>query len=780
MLTLQPQHPTSPNLFASSPPPSSMSSPKQPWSSLSTPMSESPPPTMQNHRVSRHLQGALLHSSSSSNSIHTPSLRFHSAEPSSTSPTPGIQAGGSKLRFAGPWTPDVKTVSVPSTLLVPNLQPGRFIRAFKSAPRAAARIINYLHGPHEVLTFCHVSKEFRGFMESVFEQNDIVRDVFLMRTVPGYQPSTTANPSWLNKAIKIDLTDIDLLLESASVSLSMYPMHALRAISPQSNSSTSSTDAVDNENATARFQTLTLTHSRFVAYLRPRSALQAQNIAASDEDDALPTSLDSPTNGHHDLVFPAPLFYYNNLLPPTTPAYMPLPTVPTKDESLAKSFKRASKERIKLSKSKSVSNMQNPENEDKTRQRRLSFKPRRKSNVTPPPPSAMPSLPSAAMSNPGSFGVSQFGSIGPSALQSMSLPVNRHARSQSQSSLTPPSFPFVPSSGRGTPPPPTGYRTPPGSSQGWQTPPPSIGYSAGGRSTPPMSMTSRRRKRISSYVSNDTSGLMGSPLQGNRSMPALTPPPGSAMGDLFIPPSASPGDIHSLSQVFRLSRAPIFRVFVPCSQVNPRVLQECMKQLNAASILPHLRAGDLVCNLGYIPDLGSDDASAAGATTEGDNGECRGWMVFSGVELLPLSTKTVVPVHDPTFVLSSPHYYSHVLLAGENPLFNLAIPVAPEARFPPEFSLMRVSNMVPMVPRKGAALIPGEPVKKHRVTRFIWLAKVECARWGHEWFIEAEGTQEGRSYIESALQDTRNGADRVWELVRDKTGRGTVYIRKAS
>ncbi|KAG9053359.1 hypothetical protein FS842_008313 [Serendipita sp. 407] len=93
---------------------------------------------------------------------------------------------------------------------------------------------------------------------------------------------------------------------------------------------------------------------------------------------------------------------------------------------------------------------------------------------------------------------------------------------------------------------------------------------------------------------------------------------------------------------------------------------------------------------------------------------------------------------------------------------------------------MRVSNMVPMVPRKGAALIPGEPVKKHRVTRFIWLAKVECARWGHEWFIEAEGTQEGRSYIESALQDTRNGADRIWELVRDKTGRGTVYIRKAS
>ncbi|KAG8829150.1 hypothetical protein FRC17_007051 [Serendipita sp. 399] len=757
-----------------------MSSPNlRPWSSLSTPIHDPPPLHSPNHRASRHLQGAFLQTSSSSNSIHTPSFRFHSAEPSSSSiPTQGASTAGSKLRFGEIWLPDSNTVQIPDVLLTSNLTPERFVEALTNAPRAVARIIGYLDGPYEVLSFCHCNKEFRRFMESLFEQNDLVRDAFLVRTVPGYRPSTAANPSWLNKAIKIDLMDVDLLLESASVSLSVYPMHALRVISPQSRSSASSTEAVDAENATARFQTLTLTHSRFVAYLRPRSVLQAQQIAASDEDDALPSLLDSPTGGQPDLVFPAPLFYYNNLLPPTTPAYMPLPTSPTKDQSTSKSLRSTSKERIKLNKSKSVSNMQQgAENEDKTRHKRLSLKPRRKSNVTPPPPpSAMPSLPSAAITNPGPFGVSQFGSIGPSTLQPITLPLDKHTRSRSQSSLNPPTFPFATSPGRGTPP---GYRTPPGSS-GWQTPPPSIGYSAGGRSTPPMTMSPRRRKRLS-----DASALMASPPPpGNRSMPMLTPPLAplsSASNELSISPLPSPGDIHSLSHTCRLSRAPIFRVFVPCSQVNPRVLQECMKQLNAASILPHLRAGDLVCNLGYVPDLGSDDVSAAGtaATTEGDNGECRGWMVFSGVELFPLSTKTVVPVHDPTFVLSSPHYYSHVLLAGENPLFSMTIPLVPDARTPPEFTLLRVSSAVPMTPKKGVVVIPGESPKRHHVLRFIWLAKVECARWGHEWFIEAEGTQEGRAFIEGALQDSRNGIDRVWGLVREKTGKGVVYIRKA-
>jgi len=58
------------------------------------------------------------------------------------------------------------------------------------------------------------------------------------------------------------------------------------------------------------------------------------------------------------------------------------------------------------------------------------------------------------------------------------------------------------------------------------------------------------------------------------------------------------GDIHSLSQVFRLTRAPIFRVFVPCTQLNDAILRTCMAQLYAASLVPQLRAGDLVCNHG--------------------------------------------------------------------------------------------------------------------------------------------------------------------------------------
>lgn len=248
----------------------------------------------------------------------------------------------------------------------------------------------------------------------------------------------------------------------------------------------------------------------------------------------------------------------------------------------------------------------------------------------------------------------------------------------------------------------------------------------------------------------------------------------SAATNGYEQPSPMSHDIHSLSLAFRQSRAPIFRVFVPCSQITPRILQECMKQLHAASLVPHLRAGDLVCNLGYVPDT-SDDASNGGAA-EGESGDCRGWMVSDGVGLHPLSTKHAIPVRDPTFVLTSPHYYSHVLLAGENPRFCMAIPLLPEPRSPPVWNLLRVTSSVAASTKKSAG--GAESPKKHKVVRFIWVVRVECARWGQEWFIEVEGTKEGREYLEHVLMQTRNGIEHEWELVREKTGKGTVYIRK--
>jgi hypothetical protein len=214
-------------------------------------------------------------------------------------------------------------------------------------------------------------------------------------------------------------------------------------------------------------------------------------------------------------------------------------------------------------------------------------------------------------------------------------------------------------------------------------------------------------------------------------------------------------------------------VFVPCTQLNDAILRTCVAQLYAADLIPQLRAGDLVCNMGYVPDTAADDLSNGGS----DNGDCRGWMIYSGHDLRPLTTRTALPVRDPTFVLNSPHYYSHVLLAGENPRFELSIPIVPlERSQAPQFSLIRVTETVKM-PVKKTGESP-ETSKKHKISKFIWLARVECARWGTEWLIEAEGTKEGRAYIEHALEDSKNGLEREWELLREKTGRGRVYIKK--
>jgi hypothetical protein len=199
-----------------------------------------------------------------------------------------------------------------------------------------------------------------------------------------------------------------------------------------------------------------------------------------------------------------------------------------------------------------------------------------------------------------------------------------------------------------------------------------------------------------------------------------------------------------------------------------------MAQLHAAALVPHLRAGDLVCNLGYVPDSNTDDVLSGNGTMENDeNTDCRGWMVFSGHELCPLTTRSAIPVRDPTFILTTPYYFSHVLLAGENPRFEMAIPLVPVEKSQPYiFSLMRDTRSIPASGKKVA----GEGPKQHKLSRFIWVARVECARWGSEWMIEAEGTKEGREYIESALQDSR--MEREWEIVRDRSGRGRVYVRR--
>jgi len=438
MLALQHLPVSSPSFFASpSQSPASASPSSSPF-----PMAESPSVHHRPRRSSRPLFNSGLASPPSTASSYAAFPRFQSGETSSQN-TPALSMSGSRLRFGESWNDQDNygaSSYFPESLATSQLPDGRFIETFRNTPKAVATVISFLHGPHEVLSFCHVNKQMRQLVESFFDNENPVRDAFLTRSISGYQPSTSPKATWLNRALKIDLTDLELLcqyttsaprylisltiftVESNSVSLAVYPTHALRVLtSPQS--SVSSADAGENDNTTARFQTLTLTHSRFVAYLRHRTAPQALLLASQDEDDVIAPSPDSSASGLPEIVFPSPLFYFQNVEPPVTPAYLPLPSTE------AKSLSRASKEKDlshpKLSKSKSTSNFRpstadSSENGTKgtSRIKRLSLKPKRKSGVPPPPPTSMP--PGLATTP---FDVSQFGSLSHSTGISMSQEV---------------------------------------------------------------------------------------------------------------------------------------------------------------------------------------------------------------------------------------------------------------------------------------------------------------------------------------------------------------------
>jgi hypothetical protein len=100
---------------------------------------------------------------------------------------------------------------VPAILLETSLPKGRFVQTFRLAPRALANVFARLHGSYELLNFVHVSRQMQTLVTTLFEGNDDVRDAFLGRCIRGYEPSSSSRATWLNKGIKIDLTDVELL-----------------------------------------------------------------------------------------------------------------------------------------------------------------------------------------------------------------------------------------------------------------------------------------------------------------------------------------------------------------------------------------------------------------------------------------------------------------------------------------------------------------------------------------------------------------------------------------
>ncbi|VDB98725.1 unnamed protein product [Peniophora sp. CBMAI 1063] len=244
-----------------------------------------------------------------------------------------------------------------------------------------------------------------------------------------------------------------------------------------------------------------------------------------------------------------------------------------------------------------------------------------------------------------------------------------------------------------------------------------------------------------------------------------------------LPTVSSPHDIRLATS--RL-RAPVLRVFHPCTELDDAALTACETQLVDSGLWAHLSTGDLVCNLGYLPPettetedvvTGSESGSAGSSSVGSTESRDGLWLLFDGTELVPWDPTTPLPLGDP-LSLPSPLYYAHVLPAGTPSRLTLALP-----RAEPQFALQRLTLDVPS---------PNSPRGIARTHRFAWLATLPPAHrenlgegWQGEWVLEGEGTPEGRARLLDAVSGAINRAQE-WEMVPEKTTASRLWLRLVS
>jgi hypothetical protein len=302
----------------------------------------------------------------------------------------------------------------------------------------------------------------------------------------------------------------------------------------------------------------------------------------------------------------------------------------------------------------------------------------------------------------------------------------------------------------------------------------------------PHSLKQPPRRFAAANISSDSS-ISGSPSPPYFSRSRRN----SFIGGDFPSPirMASP---HDLNMATSRIRAPILRVFVPCSKLEheSESVLLCEQQLVESGLWDHLSTGDIVCNLGYVPptdDSSSDDnyvmqdqsfhrrgSYLPNSNHAPSSNAQRKWLVFNGHFLIPYTPPDVLPLYEP-LNLPTPFYYAHIMPPLTNMTFTISrLPVCDDV---PQLTLIHSSTKVrsPHSPR-GYAI-----VKKH-----AWTARVVRMRtgdegemgdgWFGEWVLEGEGTREGKQVLLDALSGCDMGVGE-WELVREKSGGGKLWLK---
>jgi hypothetical protein len=271
----------------------------------------------------------------------------------------------------------------------------------------------------------------------------------------------------------------------------------------------------------------------------------------------------------------------------------------------------------------------------------------------------------------------------------------------------------------------------------------------------------RSHKRSASAEMSSASSISGS-----SSAPSIRKPQYNAR---------IPNSPHDLSFATFRTRAPVLRVFVPCNVISPDVIAACEAQLHAGGLWQYLSTGDVVCNFGYVPSTPDGTQSQLDLPPEERATSRNTWLLFDGDSLIPFAPPAPPPLPDP-LTLPTPFYYSHLMPTDVNPTFAFAPPGGGGV---PETSLVNTATRVPS---------PHSPGGWAMVKRYMWIVRARVGMgfmdiddglgegWRGEWVLEAEGTQEGRETLVDCISGLA-GEIFVWELLREKSGGGRIWIR---
>ncbi|CAE6446966.1 unnamed protein product [Rhizoctonia solani] len=252
---------------------------------------------------------------------------------------------------------------------------------------------------------------------------------------------------------------------------------------------------------------------------------------------------------------------------------------------------------------------------------------------------------------------------------------------------------------------------------------------------------------------------------------------------------------HDLLYASVPGRAPVLRVFVPTDVLSPESIRACETLLLRAGLWDAMKAGDIVCNLGYLPRTSTPGSPVDqfGRFSPSSDARSTEWLIFTGHALVPYAPPAPPPPDINILSLPGPAYYSHLYTPSPTQL------TLPECEPGPAVCGLVYAFSVPRRSTEPSLRLDSSVsyVKSSRgvarVWRPVWIASFRVDRtwlgsrkgkeransnlaeeWTGEWVLEGMGTREGERALVQAIDD---GHVRFWEWVREKSAPGRVWFR---